>query len=549
MEMRTDHRTLIGHLVEVTGAEFVAHLLGEEDGFKPEITMGKDTVRVGQVGSYMLVNQAGFRLLVMVDSMWQEQSPGDEIIRMVRLTPLGELNKNGDFSRGVTHFPTTAAELHIVTADTLSRLFAEFDKTHYKVGQLSSFESIDVVLDASAFFGRHVAILGQSGSGKSWSVTSLIQSALKAMPNAHMILLDLHGEYGQRANDPKSHEVFPKDVVRCLDADELEIPYWLLSFAELVDLLIDMDDLNASVQIAYLRGAVLELKRQANAHLKLGHITVDTPIFFSLPDLLVRFKTVNEQTAGFGKETTALFGKFDQLLVKLQSRMNDTRYDFLLKPSKRNSSETLTDLMKDFVGLGVPRAKITIIDLSAVPYDLHPTVTSQIGRLAFEFNYWNPRCREFPIFLICEEAHSYIPRENSEHNKQTRRAMERIAKTGRKYGVGLCVVSQRPHELSETVLSQCSTFVCLRISNPDDQVYVRQLVPESARGMLDALPSLARGEAIVLGEAVPLPIRLQITMPAPPPNSSNIDYSGEWSRGPEEISVDDLVDRWRKQKR
>jgi hypothetical protein len=309
-----------------------------------------------------------------------------------------------------------------------------------------------------------------------------------------------------------------------------------------------MDDDDAAVQIAFLRNAVLELKIAANTHMKLGHISVDTPIFFPLTELYTRFKEANEQTASFGKQTTALFGKFDQLLIKLQSRMNDTRYDFLLKPSKRTSSETLSALMRDFVGLGEPRAKVTVIDLSAVPPDLHPTVTSQVGRLAFEFNFWNPRCKEFPIFLICEEAHSYITREGSDQNKQTRRAMERIAKTGRKYGVGLCVVSQRPHELSETVLSQCSSFICLRISNPDDQAYVRELVPDAARGMLEALPSLARGEAIAVGEAVPLPLRLKITLPDPPPNSISIDYAGEWTRGPEEISVEDIVDRWRRQK-
>jgi DNA helicase HerA-like ATPase len=127
--------------------------------------------------------------------------------------------------------------------------------------------------------------------------------------------------------------------------------------------------------------------------------------------------------------------------------------------------------------------------------------------------------------------------------------MERIAKTGRKYGVGICVVSQRPHELSETVLAQCSTFVCLRISNPDDQAYVRQLVPDAARGMLESLPTLAQGEAIVVGESVPMPMRVQIYRPDPPPNSSNIDYAGEWVHGPEEISVEDMVDRWRKQQR
>ena len=547
-EMRTDQRTLVGRIVEVTNAQFVAQLKSEDDGFVPEITLGKDTVRVGQVGSYMLVVQAGFRLLVMVESMWQEQAAADETLRMVRMSPLGELNQNDDFSRGVSHFPTPGAELHIVTAETLSRLFAEVNKGNYKVGKLSSFESIDVFFDASAFFGRHAAILGQSGSGKSWSVTSLIQSALKAMPNAHIILLDLHGEYGFKKSDLSSHSVFPKNMVRYIDADDLEIPYWLLTFSELVELLIDLDDEDAAVQIAFLRNAVLEMKTRSNAHMNLGHISVDTPIYFPLAELYKRFKDTNEQTASFGKEKTALFGKFDQLLIKLQSRMNDTRYDFLFNPKKRTSSETLSDLMRDFVGLGTPRAKITVIDLSAVPFDLHATVTSQIGRLAFEFNYWNPRCKEFPIFLICEEAHSYITREGSDQNKQTRRAMERIAKAGRKYGVGLCVVSQRPHELSETVLSQCSSFVCLRISNPDDQAYVRELVPDAARGMLDSLPSLAQGEAIAVGEAVPLPLRLKITMPDPPPNSSNIDYAGQWARGPEEISVEDMVDRWRHQK-
>ncbi|HMB59582.1 MAG TPA: DUF87 domain-containing protein, partial [Xanthomonadales bacterium] len=507
METRTDQRTLIGHIVEVTGAEFVAQLLSEDEGFVPEVKMGNDTIRVGQVGSYLLVSQAGFRLLMVVESMWNEPSLDGETTRMLRLSPLGELNMDDEFSRGVAHYPTTGAELHLVTAETLSKLFAEFDEANYVVGKLSSFESIDVYVDASAFFGRHLAILGQSGSGKSWSVTSLVQSALKAMPNAHMILLDLHGEYSLKKDDLKSHSVFPKHLVRCLDADDLEIPYWLLSFAELVDLLIDMSDEHAPVQIAYLRTTVLELKKEANQHLDLGHVTVDTPIYFSLEELVKRFKSANEQTASFGKETTASYGKFDHLLIKLQSRMNDTRYDFLLRPSRRTSSESLPGLMRDFVGLGEPKAKITVIDLSSVPLDLHPTVTSQIGRLAFEFNYWNPRCREFPIFLICEEAHSYIPRESTNQHAQTRRAMERIAKTGRKYGVGICVVSQRPHELSETVLSQCSTFVCLRISNPDDQAYVRELVPDASRGMLDSLPSLAQGEAIAVGEAVPLPIR------------------------------------------
>jgi hypothetical protein len=206
--------------------------------------------------------------------------------------------------------------------------------------------------------------------------------------------------------------------------------------------------------------------------------------------------------------------------------------------------------MRDFVGLGEPRAKVTVIDLSSVPFDVQPTVTAQIGRLAFEFNFWNPKCREFPLFLICEEAHSYITREGtSSAHDSTRRSFERIAKAGRKYAVGLCVVSQRPHELSETVLSQCSSYICMRITNPDDQEYVRALVPDSARGILESLSSLAQGEAIATGEASPMPMRFKVTTPDPPPNAQDIDYAGMWKRGPTETDVDHIVDCWRRQRR
>ena len=548
--MISENNTLIGHVVEINGAEFVAQLISEDEGFVPEVTVDEILVRVGQVGSYLMARQSGLYVLVIVESMWQEIDADGVLVRMVRLNPLGEITAKGGFVRGVTHFPTTGSELHLVTASTLEVMFAKYSAADFKVGKLSSFESIDVYLDASAFFGRHAAILGQSGSGKSWTVTSFVQSTLRSMPNAHIIILDLHGEYGAKDWDPDTRAPFPADKVRCIKASDLEIPYWLLTYEEMIELLVDPEEEDASIQIAFLRGALLELKREANEHLGLGHITVDSPIYFSMEDLFNRFKSINETTADFGKTKTALTGKFDSLLVKLESRMNDTRYDFLLRPKKRTSSETLPGLMRDFVGLGEPRAKVTVLDLSAVPFDVQPTVTAQIGRLAFEFNFWNPRCREFPMFVICEEAHSYITREgtNSTHDS-TRRSFERIAKAGRKYAVGLCVVSQRPHELSETVLSQCSSYICMRITNPDDQEYVRALVPDSARGILESLSSLAQGEAIATGEASPMPMRFKVTMPDPPPNAQDIDYAGMWSRGPTETDVDHIVDCWRRQRR
>jgi DNA helicase HerA-like ATPase len=205
------------------------------------------------------------------------------------------------------------------------------------------------------------------------------------------------------------------------------------------------------------------------------------------------------------------------------------------------------DLMRDFVGLGDPKANVTVLNLSAVPYDVAPTVTALIGRLAFEFNFWNPKCLEFPIWLVCEEAQQYIPRANDTRYKEAKRTMEHISKAGRKYGVGLCIVSQRPHEVSETVLAQCGTFLCLRISNPDDQEYLRDMVPDSARGTFAAITSLSRGEVVAMGAAVPMPVRFQMNLPNPPPNSQDVDFAEKWSKGGEEIDVELLVSNWHKQ--
>ena len=219
----------------------------------------------------------------------------------------------------------------------------------------------------------------------------------------------------------------------------------------------------------------------------------------------------------------------------------------MLKPKVRNFSASLSGLLRDFVGLGEPKRAVTVLDLSSVPFDVRPTVAAQIGRLAFEFNYWNPSYREFPILLICEEAHAYIPRENIRQFAGSRKSMERIAKEGRKYGVGLSVVSQRPHEVSETVLAQCGTYICLRVTNPNDQAYIRGLVPESEGDLVSVMASLGRGEALILGEAVPLPTRVQFREPNPAPNSDDVDFYDKWTNGPDDLDVDAIVHRWRTQ--
>lgn len=546
-EHHAEKKNRIGIVVDVTEGYFTARLDALKEGASAEGTPTSGKLSV-EVGSYLRIKNGGRHILVMVERNYSAADKQGRAVAMVQLTPLGTMNRAGRFDRGVAHYPACGAEVYPISAESLAQIFAGYGDADFRVGHLTSFDAIGVHLDASAFFGRHAAILGQSGSGKSWTVTSLVQSTLRSMPEAHIILLDMHGEYGDRPGDGEPVlSPFSAGKVRSFGAEELEFPYWLLSFSDICELLINAEDEYASVQISFLREALIRLRQEANGHLELGHITVDSPLYYSLEELAIAIKDANLATSDFGKQRQATYGKFDQLLIRLHSLLNDNRYDFMMKPSKRTSSESLTELMKDLVGLGTPRASVTVIDLSTVSYDVVPLVAAQIGRLAYEFNFWNPKCTEFPIFLVCEEAHEYIPRDDIPRFREAKRSMERISKNGRKYGVGLCVVSQRPHDVSETVLAQCSSFVCLRISNPEDQEYVRSMVPDASRGTFAALTSLSKGEAVALGEAVPMPVRFRVDLPDPPPNSTDIDYSGNWRNNDNSIDVDKLVQNWRRQ--
>ena len=563
--MSTTTGTLIGHVIDVRGDGLTANLLADEQDAAPKITVGDEDVLVGQLGSYVSVRQGSVRILCVITRVSEQEkladantaSPDAPTVtyaqRAIALIPIGSVSADGEFERGVSSYPTTGAEVHVVAGNELDTLFSKFRAQGYVVGNLSSQPAVKVCLEPSRLFGRHFAILGQTGAGKSWAVASLIQQALAVMQKAHIIILDLHGEYCWLKPDGKRDAAFKEEHFRYVDAKELEMPYWLMTYSELCDLLIDHKETEAANQTAFFRDTLYDLKQAEKAGLKLDRVTVDTPVYFSLDALVARAEEKNAERVwneGTKKWNSGdLNGRLSRFLVRLQSKLNDSRYDFLLKPSKRTSSDTLEGLLRDFVGLGDPKRPVTVIDLSTVPFDVRPTVAAQIGRLAFEFNFWNPQYREFPLLLVCEEAHAYVTRQHDAQFAGARKSMERIAKEGRKYGVGLAVVSQRPHELSETVLAQCGTFLCLRITNPDDQSYVKSLVPEGERGLVDILAGLGRGECLALGEAVPLPTRFKFNKPSPFPNSEDIDFYNKWKAGPDDINVESIVDRWRKQHR
>lgn len=555
--------TLIGRVIDLRDGHLIATLFPSPEGFPTVRAIEGESLPVGQLGSLLEVRDAVGHLLAEVNRSFEEtvgvravQGEGQGAARQVsvrerrlELTALAEITPEGRLEPGVSRYPLIGATVHLIPTARLGHLLARKLQVGLELGRLSARPQLQIAFEPTTLFGRHLAILGQSGAGKSWTLTSLLQRVVRSMPHAHIILLDLHGEYGWRGPNGERTGVFPEGTARYLDARELEIPYWLLTYAELMDLFIDRADPNATVQMAFLRETLYTLRRQANQHLAIDRLSVDSPVYFSIEELYQRCKKANEEKLEFGKVKGPLFGAFDDFLVRFLALYNDGRYDFFMRPSRHKSSATLEDLLRDFVGLGEPKRQVTVIDLSPVPVELRPVISAQIGRLAYEFNYWNPRRYDFPLLLVCEEAHQYIPKESDPRFVGTRRAMERIAKEGRKYGVTLCLVSQRPTELSATVLSQCGNYLCLRISNADDQEYVRRLLPAGARNLADKLASLRRGEILTLGDASPLPTRIQVDPPDPPPISADAPFSQSWMSGPDDLDVADIVDHWWRQVR
>jgi hypothetical protein len=297
-------KTLIGHLTSVEAGALSATLETQgEESRMPRISASKVSNDLsGQPGSYIAVIQGDIKLLAVVKSICVIPAiSGDGAARSIDMIPLGEVSSKGVFTNGIKNYPVTGAEVHTVSREEVESIFIKFRAQGYSIGVASADNSIDVCVDPAALFGRHTAILGQSGAGKSWTVTNLLQRAVKSMPKAHIILLDLHGEYSWEDKDGNRQYAFDEKTTRYIDARDLEIPYWLMTFAELVDLLVDRTDASASTQIAFLRDSVQDLRNKANKDLDIGHISIDSPVYFSLTEMYDYFEEANKATSHFGK--------------------------------------------------------------------------------------------------------------------------------------------------------------------------------------------------------------------------------------------------------
>lgn len=441
------------------------------------------------------------------------------------------------FRRGVSVFPVLDAPVLRADAEFAAAVYAPPTATSVRIGRLSNVPDVPAHLLVDPLLGKHFAVLGSTGSGKSWTVATILQAVLRACPAAHIVLLDPHGEYapafGERAE--------------ALDLAALELPYWLMNFEETAAILAPVRDGRGYAEAAILKDAVLAARQAwgaANGGLS-GPITVDTPIPYRLSDLV---KLIDEAMGALNKPEGA--GPYRQLLGRIESIRNDRRYAFLFQ------SLYLRDNMDSVLGrlLRFPVADrpVTVIDLSGVPSEIVDVIVSLLCRMLFEFGLWSERGRAVPLLLVCEEAHRYVPASGESGFEPSRRAIDRIAKEGRKYGVALGLVTQRPAELSASALSQCGTVVALRMSNERDQAFVRNTLPEGSGWLLSSLPALATGEAIILGEGVTLPMRVQIEPLAPgaQPASHTPAFSEAWRSDKAGLDlVRDTVRRWREQRR
>jgi len=601
------HSLKIGNVVRVEAGKVDILLTVRDMNLEHD---GRD-YRVGQLGSYVTIPLDDRTLVGFVVACGRQETVAadiePEIVARVQL--LGEI-RAGRFTRGVHEPPIVGDDVWVAVQGDFEAIFGSFDQLlagaqhakSFDLGRFAMNTDFQVKVLGSDFFNKHAAILGNSGSGKSCTTAKVLQEVLR-LPQAQVVLFDMHGEYRAAFSDEQGRM---RPNVTYLGSDDLVLPYWLLTYNELETLLVDRSNpLHISSQISFLRTAMLEFKRDAARELGLSReLTLDTPIFFSLEQLKTYAENLNEARYVLNSEHLAFqklalrslppaeqqqlmrrqrcefnkgnpegevphplyFGKLIGFIDQIDTRLADRRYEFLLRPIEHAAdspyfknqlnadntagqmSQVMHHLIRLLTGRVQPRSNLTIIDLSGIPFDVVDVTVAVITRLLFDLNFWTPAHRRQPILLAYEEAHNYIPRDSAT-SSFARTAVERVAKEGRKYGVAAMVISQRPSELSETVLAQCNSMVVMRLNNPDDQAYVARVVSDYFASLIDILPIMRPGEGFIIGDCVLMPLRTLIDLPERTPRSGDVDFFGAWSGDGADSDIDEIVDHWWRQDR
>jgi hypothetical protein len=589
--------TFLGLIRRVVGSKILVELSSEIPSASPIIN-GR-IYRLGQIGSFVRIPLGFLNLYGVVSMVGASEIVLPEDIdftavtgqRWLEIQLVGESYGRDGFERGVSVFPTIDDEVHIVTDEDLVIIYGTTKESMIEIGSLAASESLPAKIDVDKIVTRHAAIVGSTGSGKSNTVAGLLKSLSNGdYPNLQIVVIDTHGEYGEALKDRAT-------VLSLGDAtNPLYIPFWALSFSELMWFLVDRKDASESQQDIALRDIIYGLKKKSCPNLKSkvldSEITVDSPIPFDIKqmwyDLYIKEKATlqekdNWKKIAFKKDesgheikgqvrapsippqfeppgtssnppfwTTKGIG-LTQYLNKMIGRFNDKRFDFLLEPKDYNgTNKDLNDLLDLWLNHD---HSITILDLAGIPPEITDLVVGVLTRIIFEGMFWGRDLpgigRQRPVLLVYEEAHSYLPKGGKAQfvSGYAGVSVRRVVKEGRKYGIGCIVVSQRPSELDETILSQCGTFFALRLSNSNDQARIKSTVPDSFEGLTSLLPALRTGEAIVLGEAVQIPSRIRLPLVEPRPKSDDPEPVKRWKeKRIENPPYDKAIIGWRSQK-
>lgn len=492
----------------------------------------------------------------------------DEIEKedIVKITLIGTLldklgTRENVFKRTLESVPEITAQCYVMSNDDLSSFMsvlsinAEGKDNSLKIGSYTLNKDAIAYLDGNKLFQKHAVIVGSTGSGKSCTVATLIEEIAK-LKSSNAVVFDIHGEYEPIKNENIKHYKIagPSDGV----GDEfIYLPYWLLTYEEMVSMMIDRSDNNAPNQAMIFSKTVLNCKKDFLNNIKKSDIaediTIDSPTPYDIKVLLDELNAINNEVIPGAKEGKTKKGDFNgtlsRFIQRLQNKVMDKRLKFLFSNDK--SLLDYSYMFKLCSKLMLPASNgggVKIIDFSEVPSDVLPLVVSLVARLIFSVQQWTDREKINPIAVFCDEAHLYIPQITKQGvEAQSLNSFERIAKEGRKYGIGLVVITQRPSEVDRTVLSQSSNFIAMRLTNADDQNVIKKLLPDSLGNFGELLPILDVGEALVVGDASLLPSRINIYKPNPEPNSATIGFWSEWSKENTVNSLNMAIESLRRQ--
>ena len=544
-----------------------------------------------KVGSYLEISDDENRKLIAIIENYSieiEEKESSKRHYVIEANPLGIID-GSSFTLGGDSITIPPTKVLPAESKDIKAIFNDWvgKNERFCFSKLRQNQNIETPVNGNKFFNKHFAILGSTGSGKSHTVAKILQEVIQkknngyeGLNNSHIVLFDIHGEYKRAFSN-----------CNYIEANNLKLPYWLLDESELEELFLDTSDRNNYNQSSVLRRTIIENKRKHNKP-DSEKVHFGTPAKFDIKEIyncLYNFQnetvdynnnlcikkqegdiectTIEEKYQHYFKERINFKpteikkikrgiyteGTLDKFIDRFENKINNKRLEFLFGEHSRDFS--FEDTIKQFVGYNNETQNITIIDLSGVPFEVLSITISLITRILFELGYYykkyldsiNKKC-ETPLLLVYEESHQYIPKSELVKFRASKNAIERIAKEGRKYGVTLGIISQRPSEISESIFSQCNTFLVMRLTNPDDQNYVKRLLPDSMGKMTDILPSLKKGEALLIGESIEMPCIIKVNECDKNyrPSSDDVKYIEIWKEQWKDIDFEKIIAEWKK---